>query len=262
MYDVPANPTSRGWITLNGVSWMGWGLLALAMVAAFVLAWHGFEAARTGDWTWEDYFLYLVPGALTAAVAGALVWVRRRLADANRMLEKMADTRAWPSFRKLTVPEFVQMVTLRLTSLMALTSSIFMSRVRGLVYSRAYADPAFKDRRVSNLIYSLTQNEPALWTQHPWLKPKPHLVSLAQEAEQMPTTLWFTDDKQFYTLEGAGEATTCYVLLRHIVKHRAGQYETEGLPLYGLFTRLRKEWDVFQRDAVRLPVGEVAVSVV
>ncbi|HEX6042120.1 patatin-like phospholipase family protein [Longimicrobium sp.] len=262
MYDVPANPTSRGWITLNGVSWMGWGLLALAVVAAFVLAWHGFEAARVGDWTWEDYFLYLVPGALTAAVASALVWVRRRLADANRMLEKMADTRAWPSFRKLTVPEFVQMVTLRLTSLMALTSSIFMSRVRGLVYGRAYADPAFKDRRVSNLIYSLTQNEPGLWTQHPWLKPKPHLVSLAQEAEQMPTTLWFTDDKQFYTLEGAGEATTCYVLLRHIVKHRAGQYETEGLPLYDLFTRLRKEWDVFQRDAVRLPVGEVAVSVV
>lgn len=262
MYDVPPNPTSRGWITLSGVRWLAWGLFALALTAAVVLAWHGAEEARVGDWTWQDYLLYLVPGAFTAAVAGALVWARRRLNDANEMLEKTTDVRAWPSFSQLTVPEFTQMVALRVTSLMALTSSIFMSRVRGLVFSQAYSDPNFKGRRISNLIYSLTQEDAALFTAHPWLKPKPHLVSLAQQAEGMPTTLWFTDDKQFYTLEAAGEATACYVLLRHIVKHRAGEYETEGLPLHGLYTRLRREWEVFQRDAVWLPVGEPAISLV
>lgn len=262
MYDVPANPTSRGWITLNGVSWLAYGLFALALVAAVVLAWHGTEEARVGDWAWQDYFLYLVPGAFTVAVAGALVWVRRRLTDASKMLEKTTDVQAWPSFRKLTVPEFTQMLALRATSLMALTSSIFMDRVRGLVFRQAYGDPAFKGRRISNLIYSLTRDDATLFTQHPWLRPKPHLVALAQQAEAMPTTLWFTEDKQFYALEGAGETTTCYVLLRHLVKHHAGEYETEGLPLHALYTRLRKEWDVFQRDAVRLPVGETAVSLV
>jgi predicted acylesterase/phospholipase RssA len=262
MYDVPANPTSRGWITLNGVSWMGWGLFALALAAAVVLAWNGVEAAREGDWTWQDYFLYLVPGVFSAAVAGALVWVRRRLRDVNRMLEKTIDVQAWPSFRKLTVPEFVQMLTLRVGSVVALTSKIFMARIRGLVYREAYSDAVFKNRRISNLIYSLTRNEPKLFTEFPWLKPKPHLVSLAQQAEAMPTTLWFTEDRQFYTLEAAGETTACYVLLRHIVKHRAGDYEAEGLPLHDLYTRLRKEWDVFQRDAVWLPVGETAISLV
>jgi predicted acylesterase/phospholipase RssA len=260
MYDVPPNPTRRGWITLNGVSWLAWGLFALALAAAVVLAWHGAEEARVGDWTWQDYLLYLVPGAFTAAVAGALVWARRRLSDANTMLEKTMDLRAWPSFRKLTVPEFTQMLVLRATSLLALTSSIFMDRVRGLVFKQAYSDPDFKGRRISNLIYSLTRDDAPLFTTHPWLKPKPHLVSLAQQAEKMPTTLWFTGDKQFYTVEAAGEATTCYVLLRHIVKHRAGQYETEGLPLHGLYTRLRREWEVFQRDAVWLPVGETAME--
>jgi hypothetical protein len=263
MYKMPQNPTSRGWITLNGVSWMGWGLFALALVAAVVLAWHGWETASDGDWTWQDYFLYLVPGVFAATVAGALVWVRRRLGDVNRLLEKTVDIQAWPSFRKLTVPEFAQMLTLRLTSLLALTSSIFMSRVRELVFSRAYSDPDFKGRRISNLIYSLTKDDPAIFSQHPWLKPKPHLVALAQRAEQMPTTLWFTEDAQFHTLSAAGEATTCYVLLRHIVKHRAGQYETAGLPLNELFERLRKEWEVFQRDAVWLPTGPVsAISTV
>ncbi len=262
MYEVPPNPTSRGWITLNGVSWMAWGLFTLALVAAAVLAWHGFEEARTTDWTWQDYFLYLVPGAFTAAVAGALVWLRRRLVDANRMMAKTIDVQAWPSFRKLTVPEFVQMISLRVGSLMALTSSVFMARIRGLVFREAYSDRDFKDRRISNLIYSLTRDEPKLFTQHPWLKPKPHLVSLAQQAVGMPTTLWFTDDKQFYTLEAAGEATTCFVLLHYLVKHRVGEYETEGLPLHDLYTRLRREWDVFQKDAVWLPSPEVAVSLV
>jgi len=262
MYNVPPNPTSRGWITLNGVSWMGWGLLALALAAAVVLSWNGWEAARTGDWSWQDYFLYLVPGVLSAAVAGALVWVRRRLRDANAMLEKTVDVQAWPSFRRLTVAEFTQMLVLRATSLVALTSKIFMDRVRGLVFTRAYSDDAFKDRRISNLIYALARDEPRLFTDHPWLKPKPHLVALAQQAEQMPTTLWFTEDRQFYTLVAAGEATTCYNLLRHLVKHRAGQYETEGLPLHALYTRLRKEWDVFQRDAVWLPTDELAISTV
>jgi predicted acylesterase/phospholipase RssA len=262
MYDVPANPTSRGWITLRGVNWMAWGLFALALVASVVLAWHGWETARDGDWTWQDYFLYLVPGVFSAAVAGALVWVRRRMRDANALLEKTVDIKAWPSFRKLTVPEFAQMLTLRITSLLALTSSIFMSRVRGLVFRQAYTDPDFKGRRISNLIYSLTRDDAALFTKHPWLKPKPHLVALSQRAEAMPTTLWFTEDAQFHTLVAAGEATTCYVLLRHIVRHRAGQYETEGLPLNALFERLRKEWDVFQREAVWLPTGEIAISTV
>jgi hypothetical protein len=241
---------------------MAWGLFALALVAAVVLAWHGTETARTGDWTWQDYFLYLVPGVFSAAVAGALAWGRRRLRDANKTLEKTIDVTAWPSFSRLTVPEFVQMISLRVGSLLALTSSIFMARVRGLVYREAYTDANFKNRRISNLIYSLTRNEATLFTEHPWLKPKPHLVSLAQQAEAMPTTLWFTEDRQFYTLESAGEATACYVLLRHIVKHRTGEYETEGLPLHALFTRLRREWDVFQKDAVWLPVGETAISVV
>lgn len=262
MYDTPPNPTRRGWITLKGVSWMAWGLFALALVAALVLAWHGTETARTGDWTWQDYFLYLVPGVFSVAVAGALVWARRRLRDAGRTLEQTTGVQAWPSIRTLTVPELVQMVSLRVGSLLALTSSIFMARVRGLVYREAYSDPTFKNRRISNLIYSLTRDEPGLFTEHPWLKPKPHLVSLAQQAEAMPTTLWFTEDRQFYTLEAAGEATVCYVLLRHLVKHRPGEFETEGLPLHDLYTRLRKEWDVFQRDAVWLPTTEAAISLV
>ena len=66
---------------------------------------------------------------------------------------------------------------------------------------------------------------------------------------EMPTTLWFTQDSQFTMLESAGEATLCFVLLRHIVEDHAGQYESEGQPLHALFQRLRREWEVFNDGA-------------
>ncbi|NMO22171.1 patatin-like phospholipase family protein [Pyxidicoccus fallax] len=249
MYDVPENPTKRGWVTLNGVSWMGWAMFFLCLASAVCLAWRGVDDIREGTWNPGDALLYLVPGALTAAVAVALVWLRLRVKDVNALLRKQMDLNAWPSFQKLTVLEFAQMVVLRGTSLLALTSSVFMKRVRGLVFNRVYHDPRFEHRRMSNLIYSLTLNRPRLFAAHPWMKPGPHLVSVAQQACQMPTTLWFTDPGQFTTLETAGEATVCFVLLRHILEHHQGRYESQGLPLYDLFQRLRKEWAVFNQEA-------------
>lgn len=248
IYNVPENPTKRGFVTLNGVLWMGAGLFLLTLASALVLAWRGFETVRDGTWAPGDFFLYAIPGVLTAAVAVALVWVFLRAKDVNALLRQQLELDAWPSFSKLTVLEFAQLLVLRVTSVLALTSKVFMKRVRGLVMNRVFQDARFKGRRMSNLIYSLSKHHPTLFAEHPWLQPRPHLVQLAQQACQMPTTLWFTDDAQFDTVESAGEATACFVLLRHIVEAHAGQYEAEGQPLNALYQRLRKEWAVFNRE--------------
>ncbi|WP_426749543.1 patatin-like phospholipase family protein [Myxococcus sp. Y35] len=256
MYDVPENPTKRGWVTLNGVSWMAYGLFALALASAAILAWRGFETALQGTWAPRDYFLYLIPGVLTAAVATALVWVRGRLTDVMALLKRQMDLDVWPSFKKLTVLEFAQMLVLRATSLLALTSKVFMKRVRGLVFGQLYRDSRFKDRRVSNLITALTVDRPHLFAKHPWLKPGPHLVALSTQACQMPTTLWFTDDSQFTAVESAGAATLCYVLLRHLIEHHAGQYEAPGQPINALYERLRQEWAVLNQEPAQPQVQQ------
>lgn len=253
MYDVPPVPATHGRLTLRGAFWIGRGLFVLALASALVLAWQGWDTFRQGTWFWEDYLLYFVPGLLSAGVAGALLYLRLRLGQANRLLEKTVDVRAWPSFSHLTIPEFTQMLVLRFGSLLALTSKIFMARIRRLVFGRVYDDSEFKGRRIANLIYELATDHPALFEANPWLRPGPPLVELAQSAEQMPTTLWFDDETQFRTVETAGEATVCFGLLRHIVEDHAGRYEAEGTPLHDLFTRLRAEWDVFNGSEVRLP---------
>ncbi len=259
MYNVPENPTKRGFVTLNGVLWMGGALFVLALVSALLVGWHGARTALTGAWALGDFFLYVVPGVLSAAVAVALVWAYLRMKDVNALLHKQMELEAWPSFRKLTVLEVAQMVVLRVTSTLALTSKVFMKRVRGLVMNRVFEDARFQNRRMANFIYSLTLNQPTLFAEHPWLQPQPHLVQLAQQACQMPTTLWFTEDAQFDTVEAAGEATVCFALLRHIVEGFKGQYEAEGQPLHALYQRLRKEWAVLNRaGAVAEPQRQVA----
>ncbi|RKH48991.1 patatin-like phospholipase family protein [Corallococcus llansteffanensis] len=250
IYDVPPNPTKRGWVTLNGVSWMAWGLFFLTLASALCLGWRAVDDALDGGWELGDAFVYIVPGLLSAAVAVALVWARLRLQDVNALLRKQVDIDAWPSFRKLTVLEFAQMLVLRVTSSLALTSSIFMKRVRGLIYDSVSQDPDFQGRQVPTLIYTLTEDHAPLYSKHPWMKPGPRLVALAGQACQMPTTLWFTNETQFTTLESAGEATLCFVLLRHLLQLPPDQYEKEGQPLHDLFQRLRAAWAGFNPEAL------------
>jgi hypothetical protein len=249
MYSMPATPTRRGWLTLNGVFWIGRLLFALALASALVLGWHFWRSMRDGDWRMENLLLYLFPGLLAAGVAGGLWWGHRRMEDVNRLLATEVEVQAWSSLKKLTTPEFIQMMVLRVTSLLSLTSSIFMARIRRLVFGRVFEDKAFDGKRVSNLIYSMARNQPTLFDNHPWLRPSPDLVTLAQTAERMPTTLWFTDPGQFTTVCFAGEATCCFVLLRHLVEDHTGRYEEPGAPLHDLFTRLREEWDAFNGAA-------------
>ena len=261
MYDVPQNPGSRGWLTLGWVWRLALLLLVLALASFGVLAWHGWQTARAGDWVLEDYLLYLVPGLLSLGVGAGLWWMRRRLKAANRLLEATVDVEAWPSLRQLTVPEFTELLLLRITSLLALTSKVFMARIRRLIFGRVFDNDKYRGRRIANLIYSMDTREPGLFEKHPWLRPNAEMVQLARTAEAMSTTLWFTEPSQFTTQDRAGQATICFVLLKHIVEDRKGQYEQPGSPLHDLFTRLRAEWEQFNgRAAAAEPAAPAAAG--
>ena len=260
MYDVPAHPGSRGWLTLRWVWLLALLLLLLALASAGVLGWHGWNAARHGDWRLEDYLLYVVPGLLAAGVGIGLWWLRRRLKAGNRMLETTVDVEAWPSLRRLTVPEFTQMLVLRGTSVLALTSKVFMARIRRLMFNRVFDNDDYKGRRVANLIYEMDTHEPELYKQHPWLRPGHEMVKLARDAEKMATTLWFNDPQQYHTQERAGQATICFALLKHIVRDKPGQYEAQGAPLHDIYTQLRERWAEFNGRGESASTGPAATA--
>jgi predicted acylesterase/phospholipase RssA len=241
LYPTPA-PHARGFVPLRLVRWLGIALFLLALLSFGALLVEGC-ARWTGSGT--DWLLYVVPGVLSAGTAGGLLWLRRRIRAGIASLRRQVHVGdVWNDVRGLTVAEAEGLADLRLTSLLALTSSVFMARIRSLVYRSLYEDPRFEHRRMACLIYSLEESRPALFAAHPWLRPSPELVRRAAEAEKMPTTLWFDAPDQLATLEAVGAATCCFILLKFVLEDRAAEAAHPGSPVALLLERLKAEWAV------------------
>ena len=244
LYSFPGD-SSTGWLTLRGLTWLGRLLFAVALATLVVLITQGWAAFRDHGWQLADYALYLIPGLFSAGVAGALVWSSLVLRDVQeRVRSQFKVDNLWKDLRKLTVREAIGLLELRATSLVALTSSVFMKRIRGLIQTDVFTDTRYRGRRIDNLIYDLQEAPEKLCDKYPWLRPSEALIHLSRQAEQYPTTLWLDDPrKDLDLLTRAGEATTCFNLLKHLLEDRAGQVETAGSPVQRLFQRLREEWE-------------------
>src|SRR4029077_4821475 len=109
----------------------------------------------------------------------------------------------WGYLKDVKVNHFIDMVEVRIASLFALAASVFMRRIRRLVYDSIFADPHFEKKLVPNLIYDLLQQKkyPAAFE---WLDPSEAMRKVTAAAEAMPTTLWFTDPQQMKDLIACG----------------------------------------------------------
>jgi hypothetical protein len=242
LYTSPA-PASPGRLTLNGTAWLGRILFVLAVASVVALGIHGWrESRQDGGLEWQDVLVYLVPGLFCLAGAAALLWARRVAIDtATRLREQVQIADAWADLRRLTIAQMVRLVELRVLSLLALTSNVFMKRVRGLVYDSVYQDERYKARRASILLYELS--EPAHQREHlPWLRPSRWLVDRVRAVDTLATTLWFDSEEQLDTLEHVGSATVAFALLKLIVERHGPEGGAPGTAVRALFDRLRDEY--------------------
>lgn len=127
-----------------------------------------------------------------------------------------------PALRQISTVSggtFVGASYMRLTSLLALTSSVFMARIRGLVSRGVYTDPSHEHKRVSNAIedLNLADDEELELELGPELRaPSPALARVGRCAASVPTTLWFDSDYEQPALVASGQASTCLNLMRWI----------------------------------------------
>lgn len=235
----------RGFLTLGMAAVLGWLLFAASAGSMVALFMAGLDEWREGTRGWPIVLLYVVPFVFALCVAGGLAYFRVLLGVVrDRLKEQVQISDAWHDLRKLTVLEALGLVELRVTSLLALTSSVFMKRIRGLIVTDLFDDPKYAARRVTNLIYALNESRPTLYGENPWLEPSAALKELAATAEKYPTTLWFDRPEDLEMLARAGEVTTCFNLLKVIVRDRKDELKDPESPLSKLYARLRQEWDV------------------
>jgi len=127
------------------------------------------------------------------------------------------DRSMWTHFRGMPLFELVEMIRLRTTSLFALTSNVFMKRIRGLILNSLFRDERFINKIVPALIYDLISNR-AHKFDAPGVEPSARLQDIARRANELPTTLWFDREEQLQDAIICGQATACYNLLKHL-KH-------------------------------------------
>lgn len=164
---------------------------------------------------------------------------------------------------KLRVGNLMNMFALRAGSVSALTSTIYMNRIRGLGYSAAYSRPDLHNRVLANEIFTLQdaplENYPLhqqLTALNAW-PPPPEMKRIVDKAATMATKLWIEQDEgdplnDLDYLVVGGQCTMCYNLMRFLWDRCRpdGQFmhaETETM-----FNDAVREWQKLMQDPLCL----------
>lgn len=255
---TPDASPRRGWFSLETVLWIAVGLFILSFAAIGIIGYSFFNTSETHHFSrWQivaGYIISILPAFL---LIGVLVWIYSLFRKAKIVVVSGAKFRLWHYFKKMALPDAIEMVKARVTSVMAMTTNIFMKRIRQLQFNDLM-NPDSRAKRVSfNLIYTLnpTKDRAYLWKLDPELKPTDEMKKISALAEVVPTMLWMNEE-QYKILIACGRCTTCFSLLKFLWKkwlfedgeakknHQPPppKPDTPGSPYYEIYKRLKTMW--------------------
>ncbi len=164
-------------------------------------------------------------------------------------------------FTRTPIVILKQMLLARFDSVLMIMMSVFMKRVRQLLYDKFYGSQQWQNRAKGNHIYDLSfsndinrnNSEP---NPPPYLTPSPDMQKVAEKAFSMPTTLWYDQKEEKQQHMGAcivacGQFTTCYNLLEYIDKLIVNDpicYQNYKTRLDNLKTQLINDMDRFKAN--------------
>lgn len=229
------------------------------MIAIGITGYSFFNTDETTRFAeWQIIFGYVIAIAPAFLLIGVLAWIFTQFRRFETLDISGAKFKLWHYFKKMALPDAIEIVKARVSSVVAMTSNVFMKRIRQLQFNDLM-DPDSRARLVSfNLIYSLnlTADHAWLWKLDPELQPTQAMMDNATKAERVATTLWMDED-EFDILISCGRATTCFSLLkflwqRWLAEENAAQKSvppfevpkpnTPQSPYYETYVKLKTEW--------------------
>ena len=235
--------------SLNTVNRILLTLMVLAIFCSFALLGHlWYSLIHSGEW-----MLSLLVYGFTVTVLGSMAygiyWLRHKIKIEVFSRIPRIHLAAWSEIKHLTVDQVIDMAALRVTSLFTLASSVFMKRIRSLVFAHVYNDGQYEHKRVSNLIYELDG------TKHyrtAWLMPSDEMQKITCCATTMPTTLWFDDAADLQKLIACGEYSICYNLTDYILRRYGQQKSKYPDHVKELFIGLVEDWKKFESNPMMM----------
>jgi predicted acylesterase/phospholipase RssA len=246
-YPQKTNALSLSLNTLNRILLAFIVLSVISSVALLGNLWYSLE--HSAGWM-QAFIVNAFPAAVLGLLAYGIYWLRHKIkTEVFRRIPKI-HMAAWQDIKHLTIDQVIDMAALRVTSLFALAGSVFMKRIRSLVFAHVYENKWYEHKRVSNLIYELdeTKDYKALW-----LKPSEEIQEITRAAASMPTTLWFDDPLDLQKLIACGEYSICYNLIDYILRLE----EKRKLKYPEWFERAVEDWKKFERDPMMMVEGKL-----
>ena len=248
----------KGWLTLGGVVRTAWILFILSLITSISLLLNGIQGFESDEVSvLRGVFLYVIPFIFSISISASLWWARHRLKNALIGVRANANLAIWPHVRSLSVPEVLELVESRIKSLIVLTTSVFMKRVRNLGYKDINVYPKYQGKLCPNLIYGLNDSErfgAGVKARH--LEPSEKLQALALEAERVQTNLWFTEEETLQNLIACGQATMCFNIMKYILDHKSLDLNAPTSIISKTFTAAQTLWEdlkVNPKKLVRVP---------
>ncbi|HEY0427312.1 MAG TPA: patatin-like phospholipase family protein [Pyrinomonadaceae bacterium] len=257
--NMPDACPRRGWVSLETLFWIAVALFVLSLVAIGVIAYSFFYTGGAMHFApWQIIVGYIISILPAFLLIGVLAWIYSLFLKAKTVVIADAKFRLWHYFKNMALPDAIEIVKTRVNSVMALTTNIFMKRIRQLQFNNLL-NAESRARLVSfNLIYTLNiiDGREWLWNLDPELKPTGDMQKIATVAEEMPTTLWMTGE-QFKILVACGRASTCFSLLKYLwqkwdTEEKAAKKHNPPAEVpkpndpasdyYEIYTRLKAKW--------------------
>lgn len=241
LFPYPQNNQPSSKLTLGQVDLFIRLFLFVCVLTILSVGYKLWQEIKLGTFVfWQGFFSALMPLILVLGVVLSIWWGREIIRKQILPRIPQVEMDGWKYLKTLTVNELFYLLELRLKSLLALTSSIFMDRIKSLIFARTYGDVNYKDKRISNRIDRLVNRELEL----PGITPlSSGLKNVIKRATKMPTTLWFDCSQQLIDVTVAGQATICFNLLQHIVRRYGKVFETYPTDVKELWRELNKDWD-------------------
>ncbi|TXS94089.1 patatin-like phospholipase family protein [Parahaliea maris] len=253
----------------------------LGQYDAFIWVLTGLMVLSAGDglwdlWTYRDhigmeggtfrkFFSFIFPTTIMFLLAAVVLKTRLTIVQLNREMEKVMPPfrhKPWHYLKKLKLGEAISMISLRVGSTVALTSKVYMNRIRQLSYSTVYSasldEHSLSGRIMTNEISTLLDDDKRL-TGVP--APTEEMCEIVDMATHTKTALWLNPHVtwrgygEMDILVSAGEMTTCYNLMRHLRK-RYGAGEQQDIPpgsrADALYQRALALWEELREDPMAL----------
>ncbi len=239
-------------VTLGQIDWIIRFFLLVCVLTIISITYELWQEIQGGTFIfWQDFFSALMPMILVMGIFCSFWWGREVIKKQILSRIPLIGQDGWKDLKMLTVDNFFYLLELRLKSLLAVTSSVFMIRIKRLVFTGVYGDKAYQNKLISNRIDRLI--DPARTVDLPRITLlSQELKEVIKNAAEMPTTLWFDNSQSLIDIIVAGQSTICFNLMQYIVRQYGTESETYPPAIKQIWDELKQDWELLNDNPISL----------